>query len=127
MVHGDAVTHPDGVELQRHSPALPYTELDLLGQRTQVHVAGDELVVGVGYADQGPVRVGRFKPERAEEAAVRSPSRTPHDLIAALLHAAPLANRGYRQGVSLHKNSSRIQRDREGIQRRDEDDRADAA
>ena len=76
VVHGQPVAHADDVELQRDAAALIHPVLDLLGDGVQVHVPGDELVVRVGYADERPLGVVTADAERAEQGAVRGPSRT---------------------------------------------------
>ena len=52
MAHGDAVTHGDGGELHRGAAGGPDAGLDGLGNLVQVHVAGDDLIVGTDHADE---------------------------------------------------------------------------
>ncbi len=85
VVHGDAVADADDVELQGHSPALPHPELHLLGEGVQMHVAGDQLVVGVGDADERPVGVVAAHPERAQERTVRRAGGTGEDALTGAL------------------------------------------
>ena len=76
VVHGDAVADADDVELQRHAAGLPHAELDLLGEGAEVHVPGDQLVVGVGDTDQKPLGVIPAYPQRAQQRTVRGASGT---------------------------------------------------
>ena len=85
MVHGDAVADADDVELQRHAPGLPHAELDLLGDGAQVHVAGYELVVGVGDADEGPADVVSAHSQGAQEGAVRCPGGPGEETLTAVV------------------------------------------
>jgi len=74
MIHGQAVAHPDHIELERYAPGLVDPVLDLLGDPPQVHVPGDELVQGVGYADErSATQVGPVHSRGPEERAVGRP------------------------------------------------------
>ena len=57
MAHGDAVAHGDGGELHRGASGGTDAGLDSLGDLVQVHVAGDDLVVGTDHADERPLQL----------------------------------------------------------------------
>ena len=52
MAHGDAVTHGDGRELHGSAPGGPDAGLDGLGDLIQIHMAGDDFVVGAHHTDE---------------------------------------------------------------------------
>ena len=55
VVHGDAVADADDGELDGRAAGHADAGLDRLGDLVQMDVAGDDLVLGVGDADHGPV------------------------------------------------------------------------
>ena len=57
MSHGDAVAHGDGGELHRGASGGTDAGLHRLGDLIQVHVAGDDLVVGTDHADERPLQL----------------------------------------------------------------------
>ena len=57
VAHGDAVAHGDGGELHRRAAGGADARLDGLGDLVQVHVAGDDLVVGAHHADEGALQL----------------------------------------------------------------------
>ena len=57
MSHGDAVAHGDGGKLHRGASGGTDAGLHRLGDLIQVHVAGDDLVVGTDHADERPLQL----------------------------------------------------------------------
>ena len=52
MTHGDAVAHSDGGELHRGASGGPDAGLNSLGDLVQVHVPGDDFVIGANHTDE---------------------------------------------------------------------------
>ncbi len=82
MAHGDAVAHGDGGELDGGAAGGADAGLDGLGDLVQVHVAGDDLVVGADHADQGALQLLLGVAQGIEQAAVRCPFGAFFDVIA---------------------------------------------
>ena len=57
MAHGDAVTHGNGGKLHGGTAGGPDAGLDGLGDLVQVHVTGNDLVIGTDHADEGPLQL----------------------------------------------------------------------
>ena len=55
VVHGQAVADADDPELQGGAAIQTHPGLGRLGDLVQVDVPGDELVIGIGHADNGLV------------------------------------------------------------------------
>ncbi len=58
MIHGDAVTHPNGTEFDGCPPGVTNPGLDGLGDLVQMDVAGNDLIGRVGHPDEGAVQFG---------------------------------------------------------------------
>ncbi len=71
VAHGDAVAHGDGGELHRSASGGPDAGLDRLGNLVQVHVAGDNLVVGADHPDHRPLQLLLGVAQGVEQRAVR--------------------------------------------------------
>ena len=52
VAHGDAVVNADGVEQERHAARLAHALLDVLADRLQMDVAGDDVDVAVADGDE---------------------------------------------------------------------------
>ena len=70
VAHGDAVAHGDGGELHRRAAGGADARLDGLGDLVQVHVAGDDLVVGAHHADEGALQLLLGVAQGVEQGAV---------------------------------------------------------
>ena len=70
VTHGDAVAHGDGGELHRGAAGGPDAGLHRLGDLVQVHVAGDDLVIGAHHADEGPLQLLLGVAQGIEQGAV---------------------------------------------------------
>ena len=70
MAHGDAVAHGDGGELHRRAPGAPDAGFDGFGDFVQVHVAGNDLIVGADHADEGALQLLLGIAQGVEEGAV---------------------------------------------------------
>ena len=70
VAHGDAVAHGDGGELHRRAAGGADARLDGLGDLVEVHVAGDDLVVGAHHADEGALQLLLGVAQGVEQGAV---------------------------------------------------------
>ena len=86
MAHGDAVAHGDGGELHRRAPGRPDTGLDGFGDLVQVHVAGDDLIVGADHADQRALQFLFGVAQGIEQGAVGGPFDALGDVAAEIFH-----------------------------------------
>ena len=68
--HGDAVTDGDGGEHDGGAASHADASLDRFCDLVQIHVAGDDLVVGADDTDQRPVGLFLGKAQRSEQTAV---------------------------------------------------------
>ena len=57
VVHGDAVAHADGVDLQRGAARHAHAGLDGVGDLLEVKVPRDDLVLGGDYGHERPVEL----------------------------------------------------------------------
>src|SRR5215471_277221 len=81
--HGDAVAHGDGAEDLRHGPGFRQRIRSARGQIVQAEIAGSEIRVGVGHADDGLGEVGVFEADSAQHGAVGRALYTSGDCFAA--------------------------------------------
>ena len=86
VAHGDAVAHGDGGELHRGAAGGPDAGLHRLGDLVQVHVAGDDLVVGAHHADEGPLQLLLGVAQGIEQGAVGGALNPLGCIFADLLH-----------------------------------------
>ena len=77
VAHGDAVADADGRELDGRAARPLDARLHRLGDGVQVHVPGDDLVLGVDHADQRAVQLLIRQPQRVEQAAMRRRAAAP--------------------------------------------------
>ena len=82
VAHGDAVAHGDGGELDGRAAGGPDAGLDGVGDLIQVHVAGDDLVIGADHADQRPLQLLPGKTQGIEQRAVGSGGNSGFDDVA---------------------------------------------
>ena len=70
VAHGDAVAHGNGGELHGGAAGGTDSSLDRLGNLVQVHVAGDDLIVGTDHADEGTLQFLLGVAQGVEQGAV---------------------------------------------------------
>ena len=73
VAHGDAVAHGDGREHDGGAPRHADARLHRLYNLVQIHVTGDDLVLGGHNADEGAVQLLLGVPQRIEQGAVGGP------------------------------------------------------
>ena len=83
VAHSDAVAHGDGGELHRRAPGTPDAGLDRLGNFVQIHVAGDDLIVGADHADEGALQLLLGVAQGVKEGAVGGALHAPGHVVAA--------------------------------------------
>ena len=71
MTHRDTVAHRDSREHHRRAACSADTRLDCLGNLVDVHVTGDDFVVGTDHPDQGAGNLFFGKAQGVQKAAVR--------------------------------------------------------
>ena len=87
MAHGDTVAHRDGGEHDGHTACHGDTHLDSLGDLVQVHVAGNDLIIGTDDTDHGTSSLFLCIAESIEQTPVGSCGDTFFDRIT--LHNLP--------------------------------------
>ena len=86
VAHGDAVAHGDGGELHRRAAGGPDAGLHGLGDFVQVHVAGNNLVIGADDADQRALQLLLGVAQGVKEGPVGGPFDALGDVAAAFFH-----------------------------------------
>ena len=81
MTHGDTVADSDRGEHDGHAACHGNAELDCLGDLVQVHMTGDDLVVGTDDADHGALSLLFSVAEGVKQASVRGSRDTFFDRI----------------------------------------------
>ena len=81
MAHGDAVADGDGGEDNGGAAGHGYTQLHGLHDLVQIHVAGDDLIVGADDADEGPLLLLLGQAQSVVQAPVGGVLRAVHDGI----------------------------------------------
>ena len=94
VAHGDAVAHSDGGELHRGAAGGTDSGLDSLGNLVQVHVAGDDLIVGTDHADEGTLQLLLGVAQGVEQGAVGGGRHALFDHIASHWKKPPLSLSG---------------------------------
>ena len=86
VAHGDAVAHGDGGELHGRASGGPDASLDGFGNLVQVHVAGDDLIIGADHADERAFQLLLGVAQGVKQRTVGSPFDTLGDVAALFFH-----------------------------------------
>ena len=89
VVHGDAVAHADGGDLERHAACHVDAGLHGFADLIEVVVTGDDIVTGVEHRDKRALQLLVGQAVGLEQAAVRGARNAASDGVAAKLHANP--------------------------------------
>ena len=89
VVHGDAVAHADGGDLEGHAASHVDAGLHGFADLIEVVVTGDDVVAGVEHRDKRALQFLVGQAVGLEQAAVRSARNAASDGVAAKLHANP--------------------------------------
>ena len=89
VVHGDAVAHADGGDLERHAAGHVDAGLHGFADLIEVVVTGDDIVAGVEHRDKRAFQLLVGQAVGLEQAAVRGARNAASDGVAAKLHANP--------------------------------------
>ena len=89
VIHGQAVAHADGRDLERHAAGHVDAGLDRLADLVEVVVTGDDIVAGVEHRDKRPRNLLIGKSVGLQQTAVRGACNALFHGIAAKLHKLP--------------------------------------
>ena len=89
VVHGDAVAHADGGDLEGHAASHVDAGLHGFADLIEVVVTGDDVVAGVEHRDKRALQLLVGQAVGLEQAAVRGARNAASDGVAAKLHANP--------------------------------------
>ena len=67
MIHCKAVAHPDHVELDRYASSRVDPVFDLLRDRLEVHMTGNQLVEGIRHSDERAAEIAAIYAQGAQE------------------------------------------------------------
>ncbi len=81
MPHNDAIIHAYSIEFKRNTACRPNIFLDDAPELLQMHMAGNDINIGVRHTDEGLIHVTVRDPASLQEGTMRGPFKTFFDHI----------------------------------------------